>query len=121
MSLTGCSGIDSAQQYIQQIQALKANKEQLQNMIDSLKKNLSDTNNDLESAQQHIHQAQALKANNEQLQKSIDSLKNNLSDTNNILKSVHNEVDKLRKKNTALEKMSEERIKKFWSMYETDA
>ncbi len=43
------------------------------------------------------------------------------TNANNKLSSTQLEVDKLRKKNEILERMSEERIRKIWLMYETDA
>lgn len=75
----------------------------------------------LDSAQQYIEKIKALEANNKQLQSNVDNLIKNLNDANKSLASIQSEADELRKKNAALEKMSEERIRKFWSMYETDA
>ena len=81
MSIAGCSGLDTAQQYIVQIQALKAS--------------------------------------NQRLQRNIKKLNEDLGKTKESLSTAQSEVNELKSRNSALEKMSEERIKKFWSMYDT--
>jgi peptidoglycan hydrolase CwlO-like protein len=75
---------------------------------------------ELGDPQQYINKIQELEASKKSLQHTVTSLNNEITDTNKRLSIVENEAEGLRSRNKALEKMSEERIKKFWSMYEPD-
>jgi uncharacterized coiled-coil DUF342 family protein len=71
-----------------------------------------------DSAKNYIQQIQALEESNQRLKNTVSGLQKKASEASEQLFSSKNEIEQLRKKNEALEKMSEERIRKFWSMYE---
>lgn len=70
---------------------------------------------------EYIQKIQALEAINEKLRNSVNILEKDVGAAKEELSTKQKQIDQLQQKNRDLEKMSEERIRKFWSMYETDS